>query len=140
MTTGQITNQAYENWYQAWISRIDGWAMDCGVKSTASAINLIPDLLQVLLHLSSDPRVPAPAAEKLAQAANDTMRGIDFLPDGFAGVVGLVDDTVAIAKVLEPVLPTLDPAVIKDYWQGSKSLAETVHYLLNESDDFSPRC
>jgi len=131
----------YTTWYDEWLSRIDGWTMDCSVGETANVLLMIPDLVKALISLSSDARVPAEVAAVMQKTANNTMRGIEYLPPGFSGVVGLLQDAQHIAAALDPLLPQVDRAVLAEHWQNQKyDLPATVRYLLEDSDSYSPQC
>lgn len=131
----------YTTWYDEWISRIDGWTMDCSVGETSNVLLMMPDLVKALIGLAGDARVPAEIATPLQKAAQETMRGIEYLPPGLNGVVGLLQDAQSIAETLAPLLPRLDPALLAEYWQGQRyDLPGTVRYLLEDSDRYAPQC
>lgn len=130
---------AFDTWYDQYHRRIYDWTGDCSVRS-AEVVLMLPDLVHLLLDLSQDSHVPPETRALFHQTAQEVMRGVDYLPQGVVGTVGLIEDAVRVAKQLQPALPSLPPETIHTYWQGERPLPEAVDYLLTHRDHFAPRC
>lgn len=131
--------EAFETWYNQYHRRIYDWTGDCSVRS-AEVVLMLPDLVHLMLDLSQDCRVPQETKRVFHQTAQDIMRGVDYLPQGVIGTVGLIEDAIRVAKQIQTLLPTLSPETIDEHWQGERPLPEAVHYLITHRDEFAPRC
>lgn len=131
---------AYENWYGEYSWRVNDWIADCAVNDTAMIILELPDLLHLLVCLSADDRLTAEQRARVSKTANGVLRGIEYLPTDQQGVLGLISDALKIARTLEPLLPELDPAALREGWGGDWEVTALVRYLLHERGTFMPRC
>lgn len=129
----------YETWYENYHRRIYDWTSDCSVRS-AEVVLMLPDLVQLLLDLSRDSRVAQETRRVFHETAETIMCGVDYLPEGVAGTVGLIEDAVSAAKHLHTALPTLHPDALAAHWRGERPLPDAVDDLLHRQDDFAPRC
>jgi uncharacterized membrane protein YkvA (DUF1232 family) len=85
---------------------------------------LLPRLVGVVRALAADPLVPRPAKVALLALAVYLMSPIDLLPD-FIPVLGLADDVLLAAVVLDGVLTYVDRSVLLRYWPGSPASLDT---------------
>ena len=81
---------------------------------------LLPRMVGVVRALAADPLVPRPAKVALLALALYLMSPIDLIPD-FIPVLGLADDVLLAAVVLDGVLTFVDRSVLLRYWPGSPS-------------------
>jgi uncharacterized membrane protein YkvA (DUF1232 family) len=85
---------------------------------------LLPRMVRVLRALAADPLVPRPAKVALIALAVYLMSPLDLIPD-FIPVLGLADDVLLAAVVLDGVLGFVDRSVLLRYWPGSPGSLES---------------
>ncbi len=93
-----------------------------------------PDLFLLLARLSRDERVAPANRTKLAAAAAYFISPLDLMPELILGPPGLVDDIALSAFVLNDVLESTDPAVVREHWEGDTDLLELVRQTLAVAD------
>lgn len=125
----------FETWYKGYHRRIYDWTSDCSVRS-AGVVLMLPDLVRLLLDLSADTTLPPTTRQTFQDTAAHIMEGMEYLPEGVLGTVGLIEDAVKIAKQLNTTLPDLNTP----HWHGDPALPDAIRYLLNNQDDFASRC
>jgi uncharacterized membrane protein YkvA (DUF1232 family) len=79
---------------------------------------MLPRLVRMVRALIADPLVPRPAKVALVALAVYLASPLDILPD-FIPVLGLADDLLLAAVVLDGVLNFVDRSVVLRYWPGS---------------------
>ena len=79
---------------------------------------LLPRMVRIGRALAADPLVPRPAKVALVALAVYLVSPVDLLPD-FIPVLGLADDVLLAAVVLDGVLSFVDRSVVLRYWPGS---------------------
>jgi uncharacterized membrane protein YkvA (DUF1232 family) len=85
---------------------------------------MLPRLVRMVRALIADPHVPGPAKVALVALAVYLVSPLDLLPD-FIPVLGLADDVLLAAVVLDGVLSFVDRSVVLRYWPGSPASLET---------------
>ena len=86
---------------------------------------MVPRMVGIVRALAADPLVPRPAKVALLALAVYLMSPLDLIPD-FIPVLGLADDILLAAVVLDGVLGFVDRSVLLRYWPGSpRSLDST---------------
>jgi uncharacterized membrane protein YkvA (DUF1232 family) len=85
---------------------------------------LVPRMVGIVRSLAADPLVPRPAKLALLALAVYLMSPLDLLPD-FIPVLGLADDVLLAAVVLDGVLGLVDRSVLLRYWPGSPGSLES---------------
>jgi uncharacterized membrane protein YkvA (DUF1232 family) len=93
-----------------------------------------PDLFMLLVRLSRDERVGRNDKAKLAGAAAYFVNPLDFIPEAILGPAGLVDDVALTALVLHDVLENIDPAVVREHWEGDVELLDLIRRVLAVAD------
>lgn len=89
-----------------------------------------PDVFMLLSRLMRDERVSRANRAKLAGAIAYFINPLDLMPEAVLGPPGLVDDIVLSAIVLNDVLETTDPALVREHWEGSVDVLELVRDIL----------
>ena len=79
---------------------------------------LLPRMVRIVRSLAADPLVPRPAKVALLALAVYLMSPLDLIPD-FIPVLGLADDVLLAAVVLDGILNFVDRSVLIRYWPGS---------------------
>ena len=100
----------------------------------ADLILLAPDLFMLLVRLSRDPRVPAKHKTLLLVGIAWFISPLDLLPEAFLGPLGLLDDLVVAAYILNRLLNHLPPEVVHSHWSGKEDLLLTIRKLLEQAD------
>jgi uncharacterized membrane protein YkvA (DUF1232 family) len=93
-----------------------------------------PDLFMLLVRLSQDDRVDQASRTKLVSAAAYFISPLDLIPELILGPPGLVDDIALSAFVLNDVLESTDPAVVREHWEGDTDLLELIRQILAVAD------
>ena len=63
---------------------------------------------------------------------------IDFIPEIFSGLFGMLDDFVLSAFALNVLLNWVDPAIVRSHWVGEKDLLETVQKGVRNAEVLVP--
>jgi uncharacterized membrane protein YkvA (DUF1232 family) len=63
---------------------------------------------------------------------------VDFIPEIFSGLFGMLDDFVLSAFALNVILNWVDPAVVRSHWAGEKDLLETVQKGIKNAEVLVP--
>lgn len=63
---------------------------------------------------------------------------IDFIPELFSGLFGMLDDFVLSAFALNVILNWVDPEIVRSHWQGDKDLLETVQKGMKNAELLVP--
>jgi uncharacterized membrane protein YkvA (DUF1232 family) len=88
-----------------------------------SLLRALPDLARLVIRLAGDPVLPRAAKIALAAAAVYLLSPIDLIPD-FIPFVGVLDDLLLAAVVLDGLLNWVDRALVLRYWPGSAESLE----------------
>jgi uncharacterized membrane protein YkvA (DUF1232 family) len=96
---------------------------------------VVPDIFHLLVKLVQDPDVPQAKKLKLVAAIAYFISPIDFLPEAFLGPVGYLDDLGLAAYVLNDLLNTIDPQIIKRNWVGDVDILYLVKKILINIDN-----
>jgi uncharacterized membrane protein YkvA (DUF1232 family) len=83
-----------------------------------SLLTALPDLIRLVARLAADSTLPRAAKIALAAAAVYLVSPIDLIPD-FVPFVGVVDDLLLAAIVLDGILNWVDRALVLRYWPGT---------------------
>ncbi len=123
------------DFYQKLRTRVREWEREKGSnhKFLEYAI-LAPDLFHLLVKLSLDSDVPRKHKAMLAFAVAYFLSPIDLVPD-FIPVAGLLDDIALAAYVLNTLINSLDPEILRRNWAGEDDILETVQGILEAADE-----
>jgi uncharacterized membrane protein YkvA (DUF1232 family) len=115
---------------KVWIDKKVG-----GKNRWAQYVLLAPDMFYLLWKLSLDPAVPVEHKTKLAIALAYFVSPIDLLPEGLVGPMGYLDDIALAAYVLDGIINSTDPALVRAYWPGEHDVLETIKKVLIAADE-----
>jgi len=97
-------------------------------------ILVVPDIFYLLVKLVQDKDVPQGKKVKLVSAIAYFISPIDVLPEAFLGPIGYLDDIAVAAYVLNDLINTIDPQIIKRNWAGDDDILYLVKNILANLD------
>src|SRR5437762_12504384 len=80
-------------------------------------LRALPDIARTVARLAADPILPTAAKVALAAAVVYLLSPIDLIPD-FIPVVGILDDVLVAAIVVDGLLNYVDRGLVLKYWPG----------------------
>lgn len=95
---------------------------------------MLPDFFYLLYNLAMDKEVDSSEKVKLGVALAYFVSPIDVLPEGLFGPLGLVDDLAVAAAVLNSVMNSIDPEIIRRHWVGSGDALEQTQRVIGIAD------
>jgi len=93
------------------------------------AVLAVPDIFLLLVRLSLDREVPKPTRALIAGALAYFVLPFDFLPEGFVGPVGFLDDLILAVSVLENAFSRELAPLARRHWSGSEDLHQVLQDL-----------
>ena len=96
---------------------------------------LAPDLFHLLTKMALDKEIPASEKAKIAGALAYFVSPIDLLPEAVIGPLGYLDDVALAAYVINSVLKTTDPELVKRHWAGEQDILELVQQIVEAGSD-----
>lgn len=96
---------------------------------------VVPDIFYLLVKLLQDPDVPSGKKVKLVTAITYFISPIDILPEALLGPLGYLDDLGVAAFVLNDLINTIDPQIIKRNWVGETDVLILVKRILINIDN-----
>lgn len=97
---------------------------------------VVPDIFYLLVKLVQDPDVPANKKVKLVSAIAYFISPIDVLPEMMLGPIGYLDDLGLAAYLLNDLLNTIDPQIIKRNWAGDIDILLLIKKILLNIENF----
>ncbi len=88
-------------------------------------LRILPDLARLMGRLITDPMLPRRAKIALAAVVAYLLSPIDLIPD-FVPVVGILDDALLAAVVVDGLLSHVDRGLVLRYWPGDAASLERV--------------
>ncbi len=98
-------------------------------------IFIVPDIFYLLTKLVRDPDVPSSKKIKLVSVIAYFISPIDLLPEAILGPVGYLDDVALAAYVLNDILNSIDPQIVKRNWVGEVDILYLVKNILANVDN-----
>jgi uncharacterized membrane protein YkvA (DUF1232 family) len=124
-----------KDFYQKLRMRLKEWAAGTGKDSTAlKYVLLAPDFFHLLCKVLLDRRVPAREKAKVGGAIAYFMSPLDVVPEGLFGPAGYVDDVALAAYVLNSVLESAGPEVLREHWAGDGDVLEQIRSVIKAAD------
>lgn len=96
---------------------------------------IVPDIFYLLVKLVQDPDVPQGKKVKLISAIAYFISPIDLLPEAILGPIGYLDDLGVAAYVLNDLLNSIDPQIIKRNWVGDTDILILIKKILINIDN-----
>jgi uncharacterized membrane protein YkvA (DUF1232 family) len=124
-----------EDFYKKLRKRIKAWAAGAGKDTKALAyILLAPDFFHLLCKILLDPRVPGREKAKVGGAIAYFMSPLDVVPEGLLGPAGYIDDVALAAFVLNSVLESAGPDVLREHWAGDGDVLDQIRSVIRVAD------
>jgi len=98
-------------------------------------ILIAPDIFYLLVKLVQDPDVPQSKKIKLVTAIAYFISPIDLIPEAILGPIGYLDDIGIAAYVLNDLINTIDPQIIRRNWIGDVDILNVVKKILLNIDN-----
>lgn len=98
-------------------------------------IMLVPDIFYLMIKLIQDPEVPQNKKLKLISAVAYFISPIDLMPEIFLGPVGYLDDLAIAAFILNEMINSIDPQIVKKHWAGDIDILIVVKKILVNVDN-----
>ncbi len=105
-----------------------------GVGKTTEYLMLVPDVFMLLWRVTTDSRVAGKEKVLLGTAVAYFLLPFDLVPEAIVGPIGYLDDLVFAVYVLNKILSSTDPAVLREHWSGSGDVLETIQRVLGAAD------
>jgi uncharacterized membrane protein YkvA (DUF1232 family) len=93
---------------------------------------------RLLGGLMVDERVDKKAKLFAAAVLAYVVSPIDFIPELFGGLFGMLDDFVLSAFALNVLLNWIDPKVVKEHWFGEEDLLVTIQKGIKNAEVLMP--
>src|SRR5262245_37845179 len=93
---------------------------------------------RLLGGLMVDERVDKKAKIFAAAVLAYVIAPIDFIPELFGGLFGMLDDFVLSAFALNVLLNWIDPKVVKEHWLGEEDLLVTIQKGIKNAEVLMP--
>jgi uncharacterized membrane protein YkvA (DUF1232 family) len=117
--------------YQQMRDRIRDWLKEKDIQYRfADYLLSAPDLLHLLCRLSLDKEVPAKEKAKLAVAIAYFISPLDFIPEGYVGPIGYLEDIVLAAYALNGIINEINPDIVRKHWAGDGDVLELIRQIL----------
>src|SRR5438128_5046571 len=125
---GPVTEERAKRFYDRVRSSIQDFINKKGgvIGKTAEFLLLVPDVFILLWRLTTDRRVSGKNKVLLGSAVAYFILPFDLIPEAIVGPIGYLDDLVFAAYVLNKVLTSTDPAVLREHWSGKDDVLETI--------------
>lgn len=128
-----------ERFYTRLRARVNGWLEHNtnADKRVRSYLLLLPDLLALLIRLLRDNEVDLTPKLQMAAALAYVISPIDLIPD-FLAPLGLLDDTVVIAFILNRVVKMMGEAgeaILWKHWEGEGDVLEQIQRVIQTADE-----
>lgn len=96
---------------------------------------LVPDVFMLLWRLLRDPRVTGRDKVLLGSAVVYYFSPFDLIPEAFLGPMGFIDDLVFGVFVLNRLLTSTDPQVLREHWSGSEDVLQMLRRVTAAADN-----
>ncbi len=95
---------------------------------------LVPDVFILLWRLANDRRVAGKDKVLLGSAIAYFILPFDLMPEALIGPIGYMDDLVFAVYVLNKMITSTDPAVLREHWSGNDDVLAIIQRVLNAAD------
>lgn len=97
---------------------------------------VVPDIFYLIIKLIQDPDVPQSHKLKLVAAMTYFISPIDIMPEAILGPIGYLDDLGIAAYVLNDLLNSVDPQIVKRNWVGDEDILYLIKKILLNAENF----
>jgi len=99
---------------------------------------ILRDFVRLLFGLMFDPRVDRKVKIFVGAVLAYVFAPIDFIPELFTGLFGVLDDFVLSAFALDVILNWIDPAIVQSHWRGEAALLPTIQKTIKNAEILVP--
>jgi uncharacterized membrane protein YkvA (DUF1232 family) len=99
---------------------------------------ILRDFVRLLFGLMVDPRVDRKVKIFVGAVLAYVFAPIDFIPELFTGLFGVLDDFVLSAFALDVILNWIDPAIVQSHWRGEADLLPTIQKTIKNAEILVP--
>ncbi len=133
---GQVTRERANRFYDRIRTSIQEYIDRKGgvLGKTTEFLLLVPDVFILLWRLTTEPRVSGKDKVLLGSAIAYYILPFDLVPEALVGPIGYIDDLIFGVYVLNKLLSSTDPAVLREHWSGSQDVLEMIQRVLNAAD------
>jgi uncharacterized membrane protein YkvA (DUF1232 family) len=85
-----------------------------------------PDLAVFIARALVDERIPRATRGEIIASAVYIASPFEIVPAALFGPIGLVDDALVAARLLDVILNKIDGEVVRDLWPGDRAVLETL--------------
>ncbi len=89
-------------------------------------VGILAQFVRLLIGLLLDERVDRKVKIFVGSVLAYVFAPVDFIPEIFSGLFGMLDDFVLSAFALNVILNWVDPAIVRSHWRGEGDLLETI--------------
>lgn len=104
----------------------------------ARYLNNLAQFIRLFLGLMMDERVDKKMKVFVGAVLAYIFAPLDFIPDFFGGLFGVLDDFVLSAFALNVILNWTDPEIVKSHWHGKTDLLETIQKAMKNAELLVP--
>lgn len=125
-----------DNFYLKIRKNINDW-LNSNVNSNykwKEYLMVVPDIFYLLVKLVQDPDVPQSKKIKLVTAIAYFISPIDLLPEAILGPIGYLDDLGVAVYILNDLINSIDPNIIRRNWAGEQDILILVKNILLNID------
>jgi uncharacterized membrane protein YkvA (DUF1232 family) len=98
----------------------------------------LAQFVRLLIGLLLDERVDKKVKIFAGAVLTYVFAPVDFIPEIFSGLFGMLDDFVLSAFALNVIVNWVDPQVVKSHWRGDKDLLETIQKGIKNAEVLVP--
>lgn len=99
---------------------------------------ILRDFVRLLIGLMLDPRVDRKVKIFVGAVLAYVFAPIDFIPELFTGLFGVLDDFVLSAFALDVILNWVDPKIVQSHWHGEAELLPTIQKTIKNAEVLVP--
>jgi len=89
-------------------------------------VGTLAQFVRLLIGLLMDDRVDKKVKIFVGSVLAYVFSPIDFIPELFSGLFGMLDDFVLSAFALNVILNWVDPEIVRSHWRGDTDLLQTI--------------
>jgi uncharacterized membrane protein YkvA (DUF1232 family) len=99
---------------------------------------ILRDFVRLLFGLMFDPRVDRKVKIFVGAVLAYVFAPVDFIPELFTGLFGVLDDFVLSAFALDVILNWVDPKIVQSHWRGEAELLPTIQKTIKNAEILVP--
>ena len=101
-------------------------------------VRILGQFVRLLIGLMLDPRVDKKVKIFAGSVLAYVFSPVDFIPELFSGLFGMLDDFVLSAFALNVILNWVDPEIVRQHWHGEQDLLSTIQKGISNAEILVP--